>query len=94
MTAGDNSVSGGPSKLPQAAEASQAQPGTRSVFHAMESEPQKERGRRVEELWRRLDPQGARELDLKGLQKGLRRIDHRGFFRGAGWTDVEEALTK
>lgn len=29
----------------------------------------------VEELWRRLDPHGE-ELDLRGLKKGLRRIDH------------------
>ncbi len=40
-------------------------------------EPQGQRDRRVEELWRRLDPAGLGELDLKGLQKGLRRIDHR-----------------
>ncbi|KAK0613897.1 mitochondrial carrier domain-containing protein [Immersiella caudata] len=42
-------------------------------------ETQNERDKRVEELWRRLDPAGHRELDFKGLQKGLRRIDHRGF---------------
>lgn len=40
-------------------------------------ESQNQRDRRVEELWRKLDPQGAGELDVKGLQKGLRRIDHR-----------------
>lgn len=40
-------------------------------------EPQVQRDRRVEELWRKLDPAGAGELDFKGLQKGLRRIDHR-----------------
>jgi solute carrier family 25 phosphate transporter 23/24/25/41 len=40
-------------------------------------ESQNQRDKRVEELWKRLDPQGKRELDLKGLKKGLRRIDHR-----------------
>ncbi len=40
-------------------------------------ESQNERDKRVEVLWRKLDPQGKGELDLKGLQKGLRKIDHR-----------------
>lgn len=40
-------------------------------------ESQNQRDKRVEELWRKLDPQGKGELDLKGLQKGLRKIDHR-----------------
>jgi solute carrier family 25 phosphate transporter 23/24/25/41 len=40
-------------------------------------EPQNQRDKRVEELWKKLDPAGHGELDLKGLQKGLRRIDHR-----------------
>jgi solute carrier family 25 phosphate transporter 23/24/25/41 len=40
-------------------------------------ESQNQRDKRVEDLWRKLDPQGAGELDFKGLQKGLRRIDHR-----------------
>ncbi|KAJ4306823.1 hypothetical protein N0V88_000194 [Collariella sp. IMI 366227] len=39
-------------------------------------EPQNQRDQRVEELWRKLDPAGRGELDFKGLQKGLRRIDH------------------
>ncbi|KAH8904030.1 mitochondrial carrier [Coniochaeta sp. PMI_546] len=39
-------------------------------------ESQNQRDKRVEELWKRLDPQGKRELDFKGLKKGLRRIDH------------------
>lgn len=39
-------------------------------------ESQNQRDERVEELWRKLDPQGHGELDFKGLQKGLRRIDH------------------
>ncbi len=40
-------------------------------------ESQNERDKRVEELWKKLDPTGQGELDFKGLQKGLRRIDHR-----------------
>lgn len=40
-------------------------------------ESQNQRDQRVEELWKKLDPQGVGELDVKGLQKGLRRIDHR-----------------
>ncbi|EAQ86749.1 hypothetical protein CHGG_08002 [Chaetomium globosum CBS 148.51] len=39
-------------------------------------EPQNQRDRRVEDLWKKLDPAGHGELDFKGLQKGLRRIDH------------------
>ncbi|KAK4236442.1 hypothetical protein C8A03DRAFT_35656 [Achaetomium macrosporum] len=39
-------------------------------------EPHNHRDQRVEELWRKLDPAGHGELDFKGLQKGLRRIDH------------------
>ncbi|KAI1780629.1 mitochondrial carrier [Hypoxylon cercidicola] len=39
-------------------------------------ESQNQRDARVEQLWRRLDYQGKGELDWKGLQKGLRRIDH------------------
>ncbi|KAI1099748.1 mitochondrial carrier [Jackrogersella minutella] len=39
-------------------------------------ESQNQRDARVEELWRKLDYQHKGELDWKGLQKGLRRIDH------------------
>ncbi|KAK0741777.1 mitochondrial carrier domain-containing protein [Apiosordaria backusii] len=39
-------------------------------------ESQNQRDKRVEELWRKLDPAGHGELDYKGLQKGLQRIDH------------------
>lgn len=42
-------------------------------------ESQNQRDKRVEELWGKLNPQGSAELDFKGLQKGLRRIDHRQF---------------
>jgi solute carrier family 25 phosphate transporter 23/24/25/41 len=40
------------------------------------SESQNSRDARIEALWRRLDPQGRGELDINGLQKGLRKIDH------------------
>ncbi|KXX80711.1 Calcium-binding mitochondrial carrier protein SCaMC-1 [Madurella mycetomatis] len=39
-------------------------------------EPQNQRDKRIEELWGKLDPAGHGELDFKGLQKGLKRIDH------------------
>lgn len=51
-----------------------------AALRAAEGESQHQRDKRVEDLWRRLDPQGDRELDLKGLKKGLRRIDHRACF--------------
>jgi solute carrier family 25 (mitochondrial phosphate transporter), member 23/24/25/41 len=40
-------------------------------------ESQNARDARVEKLWKRLDYQGTGELDWKGLQKGLKKIDHR-----------------
>lgn len=40
-------------------------------------ESQNQRDKRVEDLWRQLDPQGTGHLDFKGLQKGLKKIDHR-----------------
>ncbi|KAI1495274.1 calcium dependent mitochondrial carrier protein [Biscogniauxia mediterranea] len=40
------------------------------------AESQNQRDARVEQLWRKLDYQNRGELDWKGLQKGLRRIDH------------------
>lgn len=41
------------------------------------AESQNQRDKRVEDLWARLDAQHTGYLDLKGLQKGLKRIDHR-----------------
>lgn len=35
---------------------------------------------RVESLWAQLGPNANGELDLKGLQKGFRKIDHREDF--------------
>lgn len=46
-------------------------------LRAIEFSTKNQRDKRVEDLWRRIDPQGDRELDLKGLKKGMRRIDHR-----------------
>ncbi|KAI1815764.1 mitochondrial carrier [Poronia punctata] len=40
------------------------------------AETQNERDARVEELWRKLDYQGKGALDWKGLQKGLKKMDH------------------
>ncbi|KAI0518518.1 mitochondrial carrier domain-containing protein [Xylaria bambusicola] len=40
------------------------------------AESQNERDARVEELWKKLDYQGKGELDWKGLQKGLKKMDH------------------
>ncbi|POR35699.1 Calcium-binding mitochondrial carrier SAL1, partial [Tolypocladium paradoxum] len=39
-------------------------------------ESQNQRDARVEALWAKLDPGRTGELDLKGLQKGFRKIDH------------------
>lgn len=46
------------------------------VGHGLE-ESQNQRDARVEELWANLEPDRTGVLDLKGLQKGLRRLDHR-----------------
>ncbi|KAH6877272.1 mitochondrial carrier domain-containing protein [Thelonectria olida] len=47
----------------------------RDVEHGFD-EPQNQRDARVEELWVSLEPERTGELDLKGLKKGLRKIDH------------------
>ncbi|KAI6350666.1 hypothetical protein MCOR25_010493 [Pyricularia grisea] len=47
-----------------------------SELEASMAESQNSRDKRMEELWRELDPKGAGELDLKELKRGLRRIDH------------------
>lgn len=39
-------------------------------------ESQNQRDKRIEDLWRTLNP-GKTELDLRALQRALRRIDHR-----------------
>ncbi|KAM0554717.1 hypothetical protein ACHAPJ_006788 [Fusarium lateritium] len=53
--------------------------GVTSIVEGVEEgfrEPQNSRDARVEELWASLEPDRTGELDLKGLRKGLRRIDH------------------
>lgn len=49
------------------------------------AESQNQRDKRVEELWKKLDPQNKGELDTKGLQKGLQRIDHRQLDHNLSW---------
>ena len=39
-------------------------------------ESQNSRDARIEELWKKLDPQSKGEIDLNGLQRGLKKIDH------------------
>ncbi|ELR05808.1 hypothetical protein VC83_04415 [Pseudogymnoascus destructans] len=39
-------------------------------------ESQNERDARVEDLWRHLDPKETGEIDLKGLQRGLKKLNH------------------
>jgi hypothetical protein len=54
-------------------------------------EPQNSRDARVEELWSSLEPDHTGELDLKGLKKGLRRIDHRkrgSLLASSHWTEI------
>ena len=48
------------------------------VEHGLE-ESQNQRDARVEHLWAKLDPGKTGELDFKALQKGFRKIDHRGW---------------
>jgi solute carrier family 25 phosphate transporter 23/24/25/41 len=43
----------------------------------MDGESQKEQDARVERLWQTLDTAKDGHLDLKGLKKGLKKIDHR-----------------
>lgn len=43
----------------------------------MEADQQKAQDTRVEQLWRTLDTQKEGRLDVKGLKRGLRKIDHR-----------------
>lgn len=43
----------------------------------MEPEPPSARDARVEELWQTLDTLKEGQLDLNGLKKGLKKIDHR-----------------
>lgn len=40
-------------------------------------ESQNQRDKRIEDLWGTLNQSKSAAMDLKGLQRGLRRIDHR-----------------
>ena len=40
-------------------------------------ESQNQRDKRVEDLWRTLNPSKTAAMDLRSLQKGLRKMDHR-----------------
>lgn len=40
-------------------------------------ESQKQRDRRIEKLWMRLDTRNEGHLDFQGLKRGLDKIDHR-----------------
>lgn len=43
----------------------------------MDGESQNAQDARVEQLWRTLDTRKEGQLDLNGLKKGLRKMDHR-----------------
>jgi hypothetical protein len=45
----------------------------------MESESQDEREARLQKLWKKLDTRDEGQIDLNGLKKGLRKMDHRGW---------------
>jgi solute carrier family 25 (mitochondrial phosphate transporter), member 23/24/25/41 len=42
----------------------------------MNGETYENRDKRIEELWRTLDTSGRGEIDINGLRKGLKKIDH------------------
>ena len=42
----------------------------------MNGESKEHRERRIQELWRNLDTGSAGQIDLQGLKKGLKKIDH------------------
>jgi len=39
-------------------------------------ESQTSRDARIEALWEKLDPHGKGEIDVNGLRRGLKKIDH------------------
>lgn len=43
----------------------------------VEQEPQTQRDARIQKLWKKLEPSSSGELDLAGLKKGFRKLDHR-----------------
>lgn len=42
----------------------------------MEEESQESREKRIKELWKKLDSSAAGQIDLQGLKKGLKKLDH------------------
>jgi solute carrier family 25 phosphate transporter 23/24/25/41 len=46
----------------------------------MDGETQNAQDARVEQLWRTLDTRKEGHLDLNGLKKGLRKMDHREIY--------------
>lgn len=43
----------------------------------MEEETDKERDERLKKLWHTLDASGDGQIDIHGLKKGLKKMDHR-----------------
>lgn len=43
----------------------------------MDEETDKERDERLKKLWNTLDSGGDGQIDIKGLKKGLKKMDHR-----------------
>jgi solute carrier family 25 (mitochondrial phosphate transporter), member 23/24/25/41 len=43
----------------------------------MDGETEKERDKRLEKLWNTLDATGDGQIDINGLKKGLKKMDHR-----------------
>ncbi len=43
----------------------------------MDEETDKERDERLDKLWNTLDAGGDGQIDIKGLKKGLKKMDHR-----------------
>jgi Ca2+-binding EF-hand superfamily protein len=43
----------------------------------MDGETDKERDERLEKLWNTLDTGGDGQIDINGLKKGLKKMDHR-----------------
>jgi solute carrier family 25 (mitochondrial phosphate transporter), member 23/24/25/41 len=43
----------------------------------MDEETDKQRDERLKKLWKTLDSSGDGQIDLHGLKKGLKKMDHR-----------------
>ena len=49
----------------------------RLVTDKMDAEPQNAADARVEQLWQTLDTRKEGQLDINGLKRGLKKMDHR-----------------